>query len=135
MKIILSKLLPLLIFVVGYLPLSCERNNNDKQIKTFREIPIQYIDYADSLFVLYTLKELGELNWWTFQDYSKMYKLENKDVKYFIGRVFYDSKKLKMMVWYGERAYNAPSLEPIANEPKKNRICPTGGDTIYSMSA
>jgi hypothetical protein len=115
---------------------SCKHDDDGKtKHDDFSQIKVQSIDYSDSLFILYTVKELGNLNWWTFEDYAKMYKLENKDVKYFIGRVFYDPEKLKMIVWYGTKVYNAPTLESYSDDPQKNRICPTGGDTIYSMSA
>jgi hypothetical protein len=122
-------------FVSAIQSQSCSQGKDNKYLNTLNQIPNQKINYEDSVFVMYTIRELCNLNWWTFEDYSKMYKIENNAVNYFISRVFYDSEKKKILIWYGDKVYNAPTLESSSDNPIKNRICPTGGDTVYNMSA
>lgn len=132
---LLNNIFCLLLLIISFQFQSCKLNEDNKIYSSFNQVPVQKITHADSLFVLYTLKEFGKHNWWTFQDYSKMYNITNDRVEYFIGRVFYNSDKRKIIIWYGEKSHNASTLESYSDNPKENRLCPTGGDIVYSMSA
>ncbi|MFN0188645.1 MAG: hypothetical protein ACKVQV_08085 [Bacteroidia bacterium] len=123
------------ILILCILQMSCNGWQITNTKESYKNVPVQPIDNMDSILIIQTLKEWSKANWWTFEDYSKMYYLENKDVQYFIERVFYDDEKKKIIVWYGEKLQNASSIENYSNDKKLNRICPSGADTIYSMSA
>src|SRR5690242_6620298 len=43
------------------------------------------ISSRDSIFILFTVKEWGKQNWYTWEDYSKMYRITNDQVEYFIA--------------------------------------------------
>lgn len=135
MRKIIFNTISLVMFFSSMQLQSCISDTTNKKMDAYKLIPVQKISLADSLFVIHTIKEWSNLNWWTFEDYSLMYKMENKDIEYFIGRVFYDPKKLKMVIWYGEKMYNAPTISAYTDDAKKNRICPVGEDTICTMSA
>lgn len=122
-----------ILLIVSVLP-SCAQNSTNK-METYDQFRIQKIDSRDSLFVIHTVKELASRNWYTFEDYSKLYHLTNEQVEYFIGGVFYNPDKTKMLVWVGEKKPNAKSVETTRERPELNRICPTAGDTVYSMTA
>jgi hypothetical protein len=87
----------------------------------------------DSLLVIYTIKEYTKLNWDIFNDHSKMYKLKNEDINYFIGRSFYSNDDSKFIFWIGEKMINASAIKNYSVDSKNNRICPTAGDTIINM--
>ena len=95
----------------------------------------QKIEYRDSLFIAYTLKEWSNFNWQTFTDYSQLYRITNNEVDYSVERIFYSPDMKRMIAWVSERLFNAASIENYSNNSKNNRICPTGGDTIIQMSA
>jgi len=135
MKMLLNRLFPLLISISSLQLQSCGQTDSSKSNVISNQIHKQRIDYADSLLVIKTLKEWSNLNWWTFQDCSLEYKMTNESVEYFVERVFYDSEKKKMMVWYGEKTPNAKTIESYSDDERMNRMCPTGGDTVYFMSA
>lgn len=105
------------------------------KVESFDQYLSQQIDTRDSLFVIHTVKELARMNWYTYRDYSKYYHITNEEVEYFIGGVFYNSDKTKILVWVGEKKPNAESINKNRKRLELNRICPTAGDTIYSMSA
>lgn len=112
---------------------SCGQTNN--KLETYDQFRTQQITYRDSLFILHTVKEWSKHNWYTFEDFSQMYRMTNEQVKYFLGGVFYSPDRKRILVWVGDIEPNATSLEMTRSKPELNRICPTGGDTIYSMSA
>jgi len=92
MKNILSFISALiLLFLQG-----CEHAST---IETYNRFRNQRIDYRDSIFVLYTVSNWHRLNWDIYSDYSKMYKMNNDEISYFLGGVFYSHDKLKMLVW------------------------------------
>ena len=126
---ILILLLPVLFYLQG-----CVQNKNDK-LDTYDRYRTQRIEKRDSLFILYTVKEWGKKDWWTYRDYSKFFKMTNDEVEYFIGGTFYSPDKKKIMVWIGQKKPNAEIIDNYNPDPKINRICPTAGDTVYSMSA
>jgi hypothetical protein len=105
------------------------------QLDNYKQFHNQKIELRDSLFVLHTVKIWGEKNWHTWNDYSKLYSISKNDVEYFIGGTFYSPDKKKMIVWVGEKLYNAKSLEMTRGVEGLNKICPNGGDTIYNLSA
>ena len=115
---------------------SCGQTGNSvAKMETYDQFRTQKIELRDSLFVLYTVREWSKHNWYTFEDFSKMYKMTNEQVQYFLGGTFYSPDKKKILVWIGDKEPNAASLEMTRFKPDLNRICPTGGDTIYSMTA
>jgi len=118
---------------------SCERvtsNKNRSKIETYDAYRTQKIEYRDSLLMLYTVQEWGKVNWSIYGGDSKMYKMEDSDIKYFIGATFYSPDKLKTIVWIGEKEPNAYSREVYDPKTKKpNKLCPGSDDTIYHMSA
>jgi hypothetical protein len=113
---------------------SCVQNKNIK-LDTYDQYRTQRIEERDSLFILYTIKEWHNNNWWTFRDYSTLYQTTNDQVEHFIGGTFYSPDRKKIMVWIGEKMYNAKTIENNRPKLELNRICPTAGDTVYSMSA
>lgn len=110
-------------------------NPVDKTLEdaSYENFLIQTIDERDSLYVLHTVKELSAMNWWTFEDYSRMYVMSNDEVEYFIGSVFYNIDKTKMIVWVGEKTPNAKTLSQSRKNSRENRICPTGGKVVFSL--
>lgn len=107
----------------------------DTKMETYDHFRMQRIEARDSIFVVYTVKEWHKKDWWTYHDYSRMYKMTNDDIEYFIGGAFYSPDKRKIIVWIGEKLPNATSLEMTRPKPEYNRICPTEGDTIYRLDA
>lgn len=112
---------------------SCGQTYN--KMETYDQSPSQQIELKDSLFVLFTVKEWGKKNWYTWGVRSDIYKITSDEVEYFIGRTFYSPDKKKILVWIGEKLPNAYSLELIRPKVELNRICPTSGDSIYTMTA
>jgi hypothetical protein len=112
---------------------SCGQMNN--KMETYDHLRSQQIELRDSLFILHTVKEWGKQNWYTFEDYSQMYKMTNEQVEYFIGGTFYSPDKKKILVWIGEKLPNAKSLKQTRIKPELDKICPTAGDTVYNLSA
>ena len=115
--------------------LGCGGQVRPTDLDTYDRFRTQRIEPRDSLFVLYTVKELGKLNWYTFANYSAMYQMKNEQVEYFIGGTFYSPNRTKIIVWIGERLPNARTIDKYSEDPEVNRICPHGSDTIYLMSA
>lgn len=115
---------------------SCGQSNKDEKIETYDQYRSQVIEPRDSLFIMHTIKEWGKKNWYTFEDYSKMYKTSNDKVEYFIGAVFYSPDKKKILVWIGDKVPNAETIA-IYNKEKKevNKLCPNGKDTVCSLTA
>lgn len=108
---------------------------NKSDIETFDQYRAQVIEPRDSLYVLYTVKEWGKANWWTWEDYSRMYNITNDVVEYYIGGTFYSPDRKKIMVWVGDKLPNATTIENYNPKPELNKVCPVGPDTIHSMSA
>lgn len=113
-----------------------QTNNNNAKLETYDRYRTQQLETRDSLFILHTVKEWSKLNWYTFEDYSKMYKMTNEQVKYFIGGTFYSPDKKKILVWIGEKVPNAETITIYnKNKSEVNKLCPNGADTIYNLSA
>jgi hypothetical protein len=130
----INRIVVLLLLMLGLQ--SCGQNGGKGKIETYDQFRTQKLEPRDSIFILYTVKEWSKLNWWTFEDYSKMYKMTNSQVSYFIAGVFYSPDRKKILVWDGEKVPNAPSIEVYNKTDKEvNRICPNGGDTVYNLSA
>lgn len=110
------------------------QNRNDSHVE-FSEFLKQKVDERDSLFVLHTVKELSLLDWFTFSNYSKLYNMSNDEVEYFIGGVFYNPHKTKMIVWIGEKMPNANFIGHYSEEATNRRICPVSGDVVHSMTS
>jgi hypothetical protein len=103
--------------------------------QNYRSVFKQKIELRDSLYILHTLKEWHKINWSYYEDYSRMYQLNNEQVEISIERFFFSPDKLKMIALICEKMPNAKTLEKYSEDSLNNRICPTGGDTIYLMSA
>jgi hypothetical protein len=115
---------------------SCSQTSNHNiKIETYDQFRIQRIEPRDSLFILHTVKEWGKKMWYTWAVRTDMYKMDYKDVDYFLSGTFYSPDKKKVLVWVGEKIPNAPSLEMTRSPEKLNKVCPTGGDTVFSLSA
>lgn len=114
----------------------CSQTSNKDKVRMYDRFRTQRIEPRDSLFILHTVKTWSRLNWYTFEDYSKMYKMTNEQVEYFIGGTFYSPDKKKILVWAGEKLPNVETKE-IYNKYKTevNKLCPNGKDTIYTLSA
>jgi hypothetical protein len=116
---------------------SCgQTSNKNTKVETYNQFRNQKIELRDSLYILYTIKEWGIKNWYSYPNYSRMYKITNDEIDYFIGGTFYSPDKKKIMVWVGEKVPNAASIQ-IYNkkDPQVNRLCPDGPDTVYMLSA
>jgi hypothetical protein len=115
---------------------SCWANTKNSKMKASDEFISQKIEYKDSLFILHTVKEWAKKNWYTFEDYSKMYKITNEQVEYFIGGVFYSPDKKRILALVGQKVPNAATIKIYNKENSEvNKLCPRGPDTIYILSA
>lgn len=117
--------------------ISCSEKK-DIKMKTYDKYLNQKIETRDSLLVLFTVKEWGKqffrFNTWRVR--PDMHDITYDDVKYFIGGTFYSPDRKKILIWVGEKKPNASDIKIYhKDEPEIDRICPTGGDTVYSMSA
>jgi hypothetical protein len=112
---------------------SCGQEKGD--IMDYSSFLKEKIEYKDSLFIIYTVKEWSNRNWLYSEDYSKMYKMTNEQVQYFIGGSFYSPDRRKIIVWVGEKLPNAETIEIYSENSEANKICPESGDTIYTLSA
>jgi hypothetical protein len=113
--------------------LSCGQSSN--KLETYDQFRTQQIEKRDSLFILHTVKEWSKNNWYTFEDYSQMYKMTNQEVDYFFGGIFYSPDKKKLIVWLGQRKPNASTIEKYNEKAEGNKLCPNGKDIVYSMTA
>ena len=106
------------------------------KLETYDRFRTQQIELRDSLFVLYTVKEWGKKNWYTFTDYSQMYKMTNEQVEYFLAGTFYSPDRKRILVWVGEKKPNAATIVTYSKDnPEVNKLCPNGKDVVYSLSA
>lgn len=105
------------------------------RIETYDHYRTQQIDSRDSLFILHTVKEWGKRNWHTYVDYSRLFEMNNEQIEYFFGGVFYSPDKKKILVWIGEKKPNAETKEKYSENGELNKLCPNGKDVVYSMSA
>ena len=113
---------------------SCGQTNDT--METYDQFRAQQIEPRDSMFVLHTVKEWGKKMWWTWAVRTDIYRMTPDDVEYFIGGTFYSPDRKKILVWVGDKTLNATTIEIYnKDDPEVNKICPTGPDTIYSMSA
>jgi hypothetical protein len=65
----------LLMFLLLVCTQSCAQRSTNA--KLYDQYLTQQIEARDSMFVLYTVKVWGQLNWWTYHDYSKLYHMTN----------------------------------------------------------
>jgi hypothetical protein len=106
------------------------------KMETYDQFRTQQIELRDSLFILHTVKKWSKKNWFTFEDYSQMYKMTNEEIEYFIGGTFYSPDKKKILVWIGQKKPNAVTIETYnKNYSEVNKLCPNGKDVVYSMTA
>jgi len=105
------------------------------KMETYDQYRTQHLELRDSLFILYTVKEWGEKNWYSWGVRSDMYKIRSNQVEYFIGGTFYGPDKKRILVWVGEKKPNATTIETYSDKVEVNKICPNVKDTIYSLSA
>lgn len=89
----------------------------------------QKIAHRDSVFIVYTVKDWGRKDWWTFHNYSRSYQMKNDQISYFIGGVFYSKDSLNMITWIGYKLPNVYYKKEISDD----KICPSSPDTIFSM--
>jgi len=110
--------------------------NESTEFETYEHHRNISYELRDSLYILHTVKELSNQNWYTFTNYSLIYEISNKDIQYSITDFFYSPDRKKIIVWFSEKLPNARTLE-IYNPDKDhvNMICPKGSDTIYNMTA
>lgn len=92
------------------------------------------VNPRDSALILSTVKEYSKLNWYTFTDYSRMYSISNDDITYFIESAFYSPDSNRIVVWLGEKMFNALTISKYSSDEKNNRICPLSKDTVYNFS-
>lgn len=105
-------------------------NTKDSHILTYRLVE------KDSLQVYYTFKKWSEQNWYRYIDYSKMYRLNNSEVSYFVTNIFYSPDSLKIIAWVVEKLPNVRTIETYNQESlESNKICPNSSDTVYNVSA
>jgi len=64
-----------------------------------------------------------------------MYEVNMEDVQFFVPNVFYSPNRRRMVAWVGDKVSNAQTRVRYSEEEHLNRICPTGGDTVYAMKA
>lgn len=115
---------------------SCgQKESQVSKINRYAKYKGQHIETRDSLLIIHTIKEWGKKMWWTWAVRSDMYKITPDDVTYFIAGTFYSPDKLKILVWIGEKMPNAESIEKTRDESESNKICPTSGDTVYTLSS
>ena len=67
----------------------------NSNINSYHQYNTQKIETKDSLLVLYTVKEWGIKEYWTWALRSDMYYITPKDVSYFIAGTFYSPDKRK----------------------------------------
>jgi hypothetical protein len=104
-------------------------------MNTYYNYITQKIEYRDSLYILYTVKEWGEKEWWTWAVRTDLYKIKPSEVSYYLAGAFYSPDRKKILVWIGEKMPNAISLQNYSSQKNINKICPEGPDTIYNLSA
>ena len=129
-----------MIRVLSYLVLlnilsCCQPNTNNVKLETYEQFRTQQIELRDSLFILHTVKEWSKDNWYTYTDYSKMYKMTNDEIEYFFGGVFYSPDSRKILIWIGQKKPNATTKENYSKDKEVNKLCPNGNEVIYSMTA
>lgn len=126
----------ILLLLVLFCFLGCGQKSSNTGIEAYEQYLKEKLDYRDSLLIAYSVRAWSDSNWYVFEDVSRMYRITNDQVEYFIGGVFYSPDKLKIIVWIGEKMPNAETWEVYNKEkPSANRVCPQGKDTVYHMSA
>jgi len=115
---------------------ACSQLANNEKIETYDQYRTQKIEPRDSLFILYTVREWGKQEWWTWAIRTDMYKVKTEDITYFIGGTFYSPDRKKMMVWVGKKIPNVATTTLYDKKDTNiNKLCPNGADTIYTLSA
>lgn len=89
--------------------------------------------YYDSVFIAYTVKEYSKNNWYWYNS-SKMSHIANDEIDFFVDTIFYSPDRENLIVWVGEKMYNAPTMEEYSKNDTVNKLCPFGGDTIYHFT-
>lgn len=109
--------------------LSISLNNcnflNKEQTKDYNSFRTQKIEYRDSLFIIYTIRKWHNCDCLKgFEDYSRMYKMSNNQIQYFLGGTFYSPDKKKIIVWVGEKIPNAYTKVIYNSEDSNvNKLC------------
>ena len=80
---------------------------------TYDSLRTQKIEYKDSAFIMYTLKEWDLKNWWVFHNDSILYHSSNSKIEYFFSGVFYSPDKKRIVVWFGRKLPNATARHTI----------------------
>lgn len=111
--------------------------NENVKIETYDKYRTQHLEYRDSLLVFYTVNTWSKINWDIYGGDQRMYRMEDSDIKYFIGGTFYSPDKLKLITWVGTNEPNAESREVYDKKNNKsNKLCPSSSwDIVYGMSA
>lgn len=124
-----------LIFLsVSGLSLCCCVNKAIEANNTYTSVDHRMI-YRDSLSIVYTIKNWVDSDFWTFRNLSLLNKISNDEIKFSVEKVFYSPDHKKMIAWVCERYRNAETRSKYNEKASLNRICPTGGNTVYEMSA
>lgn len=124
-----------LVFLVLIGGQGCAQSGSALPLDTFARFRTQPIELRDSLYVLHTVREWSLSDWYYFHDYSKMYEVKMEDVQFFVPSMFYSPDRRRMVAWVGDKIPNAQTKVQYSEKDQLNRICPMGGDTVYSMLA
>lgn len=93
-------------------------------------------EYRDSLALMYAMHHYSKARWAVFGVRTDMFDLRVEQVVYRIDRLFYSPDRQRLILWVGKKQPNARTLTAYNKEyPELNRLCPTGGDTVFSMAA
>lgn len=125
-----------ILFLLAIFQSCAQTGKKYAKMETYDQYRSQRIVPRDSAYILYTIKEWSKADWYTFANYTRMYKMTNAQIEFFIGGTFYSPDKKKILIWIGERMPNAATLEIYNKDnPKINKLCPGDQDTVCSMSA
>lgn len=116
----------------------CVQSSSDAQgsRKPVYNVPVQKVEYRDSLLLTHTIKEWNQLNWYVFENYENMYLMKNSDVEVTVLRCFYDTSHTKIVAWVLMKMPNAKTIKIYnKDESSVNMMCPGGPDTVYRAKA
>lgn len=127
-----------LVYFLAFLLCSCNNQVISKEgynecIQSGRGVIDTVISNSDSLEIVEKIKFYSSKDWLFFIDYSRMYDITNDEISFIISRIHYSPERQRIIVWYCKEMVNANTLENYSDNPKNNRICPLGDDTIYSF--
>ena len=127
--------IPVLFFILLFCLESCAQING--RVDTYNKYRTQYIDNRDSILLMATIIGWNKIHWDIYGGDQRIYKIDDSDIHYYIGGVFYSPDKLKVIIWLGTKEPNAESRKVYnKNSNEVNKLCPSCNcDTIYGMSA